>query len=162
MNEERQPYCIWLYGMPNAGKTTISYQLLQKKLRNCILIDGDKFREHITPELSFSKEDILNNNSKCANMVNFLMEQGYNVLVAMITPYNEGRVKAKEKIKNLILAYVDCSKDIRSQRPNFMDSQIPFEEGIYDVLIPSGTENVEASADRIIEEMKKRGYGSAE
>jgi ribosome biogenesis GTPase A len=36
-NSEVKPYCIWFTGMPNAGKSTLAYELLQNRLRNCVL-----------------------------------------------------------------------------------------------------------------------------
>lgn len=52
-------HCIWIFGEPKVGKTTTAYNLMQKKLRNYILIDGDKFRRSRTPPLDFLRDNIL-------------------------------------------------------------------------------------------------------
>ena len=114
--------------MPNAGKTTIAYELMQDKLRHCVLIDGDKFREHITPELNFSKDDIINNNLKCMKLCNFLNEQGYNVIVSMITPYKSMRRQAQKRVPNLMRVFLDAPMEERAKRPNFRASDIEFQE----------------------------------
>jgi len=41
----KTPFCLLLTGEPNSGKSTIAYALVQKRLRNCLIIDGDKHRE---------------------------------------------------------------------------------------------------------------------
>lgn len=125
-----KPYCIWLFGMPNAGKTTIAYHLMQDRLRNVILIDGDQYRQHLSPSgFSFTREDIIKNNISAAKLSKFLMDQGFNVVVAMITPYNEGREKIKEIITGypLLRVWLDASQETRESRPNYRESQIKFE-----------------------------------
>jgi len=124
-------YCLWLYGMPNTGKTTLCYHLLQDKLRNCILIDGDKFREH-TNNTDYSKESTIKNNKQTSKLASRLMSEGWNVLVAMITPTLEGRQEAKKVFKEqnqtVIMIKLDCSTPTRQSRPNFRETQIVMEE----------------------------------
>jgi len=124
------PYCLWIMGMPNSGKSTLAYHLLQKSLRNCIVIDGDRFREHITPELSFSRGGIIENNKSAIKIIKYLMSMDFNILVAMITPFQEIRDMARKEIENYIEVYAKCPKNVRRTRPNFMESAILFEEPI--------------------------------
>jgi len=151
------PYCIWFTGMPNAGKSTLAYHLLQKKLRNCIVLDGDKFREHINPELSFGRENILTSNKNAIKMLKYLMGEGFNVLVAMITPFQEIRDMARKEINNYIEVFIDCPEETRSLRPSFQKSQIPYEPPTNpDVIIKSDVESIDQSVAKILEYLERK------
>jgi len=157
MKKEIKPYCIWLTGMPNSGKSTITYHLLQKELRNCLVIDGDKFRERVNPELSFSRKDILENNRIAIKVIKYLMKQGFNVLVAMITPYQETRNHAKKNINNYIEIYVKCPENKRSKRPNFKKSSIKFETPQQpNIIVNTDQETIQESVDKILSFLRKK------
>jgi adenylylsulfate kinase len=121
------PFCLWLYGMPNSGKSTLAYNLVQDRLRNCVIFDGDRFRERVTPELSFSREHIHENNLTAIKCVKSMMDQGFNCIVAMITPYEEMRRIAKDEIKNCKMVWVFAPDKERAKRPNYRKSEIEFE-----------------------------------
>ncbi len=149
--KEVEPYCIWFTGMPNAGKSTLVYYLLQRELRNCIVIDGDKFRERVTPELSFTRENILENNKTAIKVIRYLMGEGFNVLVAMITPFQEIRDMARKEIQNYIEVYVSCSEEIRKTRPNFMASDILYEIPVNpDIIVKTDKESIQESTGTIL------------
>jgi adenylylsulfate kinase len=152
---KNSPYCLWITGMPNAGKSTITYYLLQKCLRNCIVIDGDKFREHITPELSFSREAIIENNKRAIRMINYLMGEGFNVIVAMITPFQEIRDLARASISNYLEVYAKCPEEVRRLRPNYMASDITYEEPVSpDVVVETDKETIEESMEKVLKVLR--------
>lgn len=153
--KKMKPYCLWFTGMPNSGKSTLVYHLLQKKLRNCIVIDGDKFRERVNPELSFSRKDIIENNKTAIKMIKFLMGEGFNVLVAMITPFQEIRDMARKKIDNYFEIWVDCPEEIRKKRPNFIKSDIIYEIPISsDLAISTYASTIKESIEQILCRLK--------
>lgn len=155
-NKKINPYCIWFTGMPNAGKSTIVYHLLQKRLRNCIVIDGDKFRERVNPELSFTRENIIENNKVAIKVIKYLMGEGFNVLVAMITPFQEIRDLARKEINNYIEVYVSCPEEIRKTRPNFIASQILYEIPVNsDIICQTNIESIKESTNKILNYLKK-------
>ena len=47
---------IWFYGFSGSGKTFIS-KILYKKIKNSVIIDGNKVRKLISTELNYSKKD---------------------------------------------------------------------------------------------------------
>ena len=47
---------IWFYGFSGSGKTFIS-KILYRKIKNSVIIDGDKVRKLISTELNYSKKD---------------------------------------------------------------------------------------------------------
>jgi len=153
--KKANPYCIWFTGMPNSGKSTIVYHLLQKKLRNCIVIDGDKFREHVNPELSFTRDNIIENNRTAIKVIRYLMGEGFNILVAMITPFQEIRDLARKEISNYTEVYVSCPEEVRSTRPSFMASQIPYEAPANpDVTLHTNTELIKESVNKVLNYLK--------
>jgi len=89
-----KPWVILLTGMPNAGKSTIAYDLVQNKLRNTLIIDGDRHRQmqFLGRKLGFTREDILLNTQHVVKMAEFAQDQKMNVLIAQITPYIEQRI----------------------------------------------------------------------
>ena len=109
---KNKPHCVWIFGQAKSGKTTTAYNLMQKKLRNYILIDGDKFRRSRTPSLDYSREDIITNNRECLRMVKFLMGEGWNIIVSMITPFVIMQKEIKEQLGYSVLrVYLDCEYD---------------------------------------------------
>ncbi len=47
---------IWFYGVSGSGKTYLS-EILKKKIKNCILVDGDIVRKYISFDLDYSLKD---------------------------------------------------------------------------------------------------------
>ena len=47
---------IWFYGFSGSGKTFIS-KILHDKIKNSVIIDGNKVRKLISTELNYSKKD---------------------------------------------------------------------------------------------------------
>lgn len=151
VGKEADPFCLWLFGMPNSGKSTLAYHLVQDRLRNCVIFDGDRFRERVTPELSFSREDIIENNRTAIRCVKSMMDQGFNCIVAMITPYEEMRDLAQKEIKNCKMVWVRATEEERASRPNYRKSDIVFE-------YPESWDTVVDTRSLIINECCERIY----
>ena len=47
---------IWFYGLSGSGKSYASI-LINKKIKNSIVIDGDEVRKNISFDLKYSKKD---------------------------------------------------------------------------------------------------------
>jgi len=126
-----------LYGMPNCGKSTIAYELVQKRLRNVFIIDGDRHREmqFLGDALGFSKEDIMRNTDHVVKLAKFAQEQGTNVLISQITPYTSQRDLMKKELANFVSVYCKCPDEVRKSRPNFVESDLVFEVGKPDWII---------------------------
>jgi adenylylsulfate kinase-like enzyme len=122
-------WAVLLTGMPNAGKSTIAYDLVQNKLRNTLIIDGDRHRQmqFLGKKLGFTKHDILLNTQHVVKMAAFAQEQKMNVLIAQITPYIEQRILMNTHLNNFKEVYCECSLENRSKRPNFRDSELIYE-----------------------------------
>ena len=62
---------IWLTGMSGVGKSTLSnlpVDRIKKKGLSTLILDGDYVRKHFHSHLSFTQEDILENNRLVAEL----------------------------------------------------------------------------------------------
>lgn len=124
-----KPQCIWIYGEQKSGKTTIA-RLLKKKLEGMwILIDGDSFRKSRFTLLGYSKRDIIINNLECLNSVVMLLDNGYNVIVSMVTPLRDTRKEIMAALGDDVQMFqMSCPKEIREKRKGYYKADVPFEE----------------------------------
>jgi adenylylsulfate kinase-like enzyme len=62
--KSQKPFCMWLTGLPGAGKSTIA-TLLEARLfdagRHTYILDGDNVRDGLNCDLGFSEEDRIEN-----------------------------------------------------------------------------------------------------
>jgi adenylylsulfate kinase len=92
------PTCLWLTGLPSAGKTTIA-ELVRKRYPDADLLDGDEVRKFLSKGLGFIKEDRIENNQRIAYVAAKVMAHGGDVIVAAVSPFAEGREIAREMIE---------------------------------------------------------------
>ena len=90
--------CIWLTGLSGAGKSTIA-KAVQDKLKAqgrlvCVL-DGDVLRNGLNRDLGFSDQDRSENTRRVAEVARLMVDAGVTVLVALISPFQQDRMKAK-------------------------------------------------------------------
>lgn len=104
---------IWLIGNTNSGKTTLAKKMAGK---NTVILDGDDIRK--VWKTGFSKEEREEHNLRVARLARMLEDQGFNVIVSLICPYNELRKKV-EQITNCTFIYVKGGKK---------GDEFPFEE----------------------------------
>ncbi|MEZ0299406.1 MAG: adenylyl-sulfate kinase [Candidatus Methylacidiphilales bacterium] len=88
---------LWLTGLSGSGKSTLSVALesaLFRKGISAFILDGDNLRHGLCSNLGFSKEDRTENIRRAAEAARLLAEAGSVVIVALISPYREERLKA--------------------------------------------------------------------
>jgi len=148
-------WCMLLTGMPNAGKSTIAYHLVQKKLRNVLIIDGDRHREmqFLGKELGFTKEDIMANTWHVIKMAKFAQEQNINIIISQITPYREQKELMRQELGNYIEVFLECPIEERSKRPNFTNSKLVYEIGSPDLIIDTNKLSIEECSNLILQKL---------
>lgn len=141
---------IWMTGLSGAGKTTLARGLknrLEREHIPAIILDGDELRTGLNQNLSFTAEDRLENVRRTAEVAKLFAQEGYCVIVSLITPGECMREKAREITRgasSFILTYVNaplavCRKrDVKGLYQKVNDGAIqqftgissPFEEPV--------------------------------
>ena len=103
---------FWFTGLSGAGKTTLATAVaaeLKAAGTTLRILDGDDVREKLHGHLGFSRADILENNRLIAEMCVEAVANAESVLVPIISPYEEGRVLARERLGDAFrLIYFDA------------------------------------------------------
>lgn len=151
------PWVVLLSGMPNSGKSTIAYNMVQRRVRNALVIDGDKHREmqFLGASLGFSKEDIMRNNEHVCKMAAFAQDQGFNVIIAQICPFRDQRRMFQQELSNFFDVLCDCPSADRVGRPNHRDSHLVYEAGGHDLILD--TSDVSSIDDCVISVLRLLG-----
>jgi bifunctional enzyme CysN/CysC len=94
----QQPVCLWLTGLPAAGKSTIAIAL-EKFLfaagRHTYLLDGDEIRRGLNKDLGFSEADRFENIRRVTEIARLLVDAGLIVIVSFISPFRAQRDHAR-------------------------------------------------------------------
>lgn len=156
--------CLWLFGLSGAGKTTLANALADKLSTNKVkILDGDILRKGINNNLGFSSEDRFENARRTAEIAKLFIEDGYWVVVALITPFEVMRQNNRKILgEDYIEIFIDTPIALCEQRDpkglyakvsqrqitNFTGIDAPFE-------IPQSSNLIVKTVDRTIEECVK-------
>jgi bifunctional enzyme CysN/CysC len=108
----QQPMCLWLTGLPAAGKSTIA-NALEKRLfaagRHTYLLDGDDLRLGMNSDLGFCEADRIENIRRVAEVARLLVDAGLIVIVSLISPYRAQRDRARSlfEFREFLEIFVD-------------------------------------------------------
>ena len=97
-----KPQVIWLTGLSGAGKSTLATRLAENLSQHDVrtfIIDGDVLRESAGHDLGFSKEDRSKNVMRATQLAKEKLQQGFLVIVAMISPFIKDREHARSQFK---------------------------------------------------------------
>jgi adenylylsulfate kinase len=105
---------IQLFGLSGAGKTTLAQavksELISKNLK-VEIIDGDEYRKVICKDLSFSKDDRMENIRRLGFIGNILARNGVIAILSAINPYEAVREELKSKYQNVYTIWLECPID---------------------------------------------------
>ena len=110
----QKPLCLWLTGLPGAGKSTIA-NLLEKELfassRHTYILDGDNIRHGLSRDLGFTEADRVENIRRATEVARLFVDAGLIVIVAFISPYRAERDLARSRFEpdEFKEIYVDAS-----------------------------------------------------
>ena len=109
---------IWITGLSGAGKTTLAKQLylrLQKNKMHPILLDGDLlrliFKTGNIEEQSYSRKSRINLGLKYGLLCKALSSQGFIVIVATISMFQEIYAWNRENLENYLEIYLKVPLD---------------------------------------------------
>ena len=119
MLEYRKGFCLWLTGLPSAGKTTISKELLPRlRARGwpVELLDGDEVRRGLSADLGFDRKSRETHARRVTFVAKLLARSGAIPIVALISPYRSSRSRARSEIGRFVEVYVNTPIDVCQQR----------------------------------------------
>jgi adenylyl-sulfate kinase len=175
----QQGFTVWLTGLSGAGKSTISELLareLQHRGRGVEVLDGDEVRTHLSKGLGFSREDRDTNIARIAFVASLLVRHGAAVITAAISPYEQARTAARDRIGRFLEVHVHASLDelvrrdvkglyakaLRGEIAHFTGVSDPYEAPTApDVFIDTQHETVEESVAKILRALERKGYIAA-
>jgi len=108
-------FCIWLTGLPSAGKTTIGKELIPRLVARgwyADLLDGDEIRLGISSDLGFDRKSRETHASRVAFLSKLLARNGAIPVVTLISPYRTSRAHARATIGRFVEVYVNTPLDV--------------------------------------------------
>lgn len=169
-------FCLWLTGLPSAGKTTIG-RALAPKLRergwNVELLDGDEIRQGLSADLGFDRRAREMHAARVTYVAKVLARNGVIPIVTLISPYRTSRARAREEIGRFVEVYISTPLDVCEERDvkglykkaregkikemTGIDDPYEAPEGA-DITVDTVRSEPSESADHILAELERSGY----
>lgn len=116
-------FVVWLTGLSGSGKSTLS-QVIERELFasgvNAFVLDGDNLRHGLNSNLGFSPTDRSENIRRAAEAGSLLASAGHVAIVALISPYRQDRLAAREIARagglGFVEVYIDAPLRVCEQR----------------------------------------------
>ncbi|WP_366553241.1 sulfate adenylyltransferase subunit CysN [Aquibaculum sediminis] len=175
--KSQQPAILWFTGLSGSGKSTVA-NALEKKLHllghHSYLLDGDNVRHGLNRDLGFTDVDRVENIRRVAETAKLFVDAGLITLVSFISPFRSERRMARDMVEDgeFIEVFVDTPLEIceardpkglyrkarAGQLANFTGIDSPYEAPEAPEMRLSGAQDEpDALADRIIDELRRRG-----
>jgi len=168
-------FVVWFTGLSGSGKSTLANmveQQLYEKGVHTFSLDGDNVRGGLNNNLSFSREDRLENLRRIAEVAKLFVDSGSVVIASFISPLQSDRDFIKDIIgeEDFIEVFVNTPLEICEERDvkglykkarageikNFTGIDAPYESPISPTVeIRTDEEEATASVERIINLLEK-------
>lgn len=131
---------VWITGLPAAGKTTLAEKLascFRNDGRPVVILDGDRVREILHTELTWSYLDRRDNCIRIARMARLISESNVDVIVATVSWFEH--VRPNLATCKVLTVYVDTPRELCERRDpkhvyrdgKFTQEYIPIEDPDY-------------------------------
>ncbi len=110
---------LWFTGISGVGKTLIAnnlYNILKKKRKNIVHIDGDKFRSILNNDIGYSLKDRNINAIRIINFVQFLQKQKINVIISANLTSQKYRKYCKKNFNKYLEVNISSDFKILKER----------------------------------------------
>ncbi len=177
-HKHQQPVILWFTGLSGAGKSTIA-NLVETKLHargvHTALLDGDNVRHGLNKDLGFTAADRVENIRRVGEVAKLMTDVGLIVLCSFISPFRAERrlVRDTAAEDEFIEVFVEApletviARDPKGLYKRALAGEIKNFTGIDQVyetpeapemVLKSAQETAESLADRVIEELERRGH----
>jgi adenylylsulfate kinase len=173
---QKSGFTLWLTGLSGAGKSTIAHAVAERLRRHKIpveILDGDEVRLNLSKGLGFSREDRDTNVRRIGYVAKLLTRNGVAVIPAAISPFRSVRDEVRRDIGAFVEVHVHATldecvrRDTKGLYRKALAGEIPQFTGVSDpyepperpeLVVDTEREDVEASADRVIDCLIQLGY----
>ncbi len=180
--EGQKGVCVWLTGLPSAGKSTIAGLLLalvERRGRTVTLLDGDVVRTHLSAGLGFSRQDRDTNIARIGFIAAEIVRHRGTVICAAVSPYDAARKRARAMVDQagrehgrFVLVYVSTplvvceQRDVKGLYAKARAGELqgmtgvddPYEPpGDADVIVDAASETPEACACTVLAALSRFG-----
>ncbi len=176
MPEPPKGFCLWLTGLPSAGKTTIAKELVPRLTARgwpVELLDGDEVRRGLSADLGFDRKSRETHAHRVTFVAKVLARCGAIPIVALISPYRSSRARAREEIGRFVEVYVNtpislCQKrDVKGLYRRALAGEIKEMTGVDDpyepperpdLVVETEVHDPAQSAEFILKELERLGW----
>lgn len=176
LRNEHAGVVVWLTGLSAAGKTTIA-NALERELfnqgRQVYVLDGDKMRQGLCSDLSYSPESRKENIRRAGEVAKLFADAGIICITAFISPYRSDRdmVRAMMPAGGFVEVFVNAPLAVCEHRDpkglyakaragiikDFTGVSAPYEPPLHpEVELRTDHQVVAACVATIVAELKKR------
>ncbi len=169
---------VWFTGLSASGKSTVA-TLVDQKLNergvHTYVLDGDNVRHNLNRDLGFSPEDRDENIRRIGEVCRLFTLCGVVNLTAFISPYriHRDRNRVMQEEGDFVEVYVNASLEVCEQRDpkglyrrarageisEFTGISAPYEPPESpELVLPTGEEPPDESAERVIAYLEEHGY----
>jgi len=167
---------LWFTGLSGSGKSTMSHALEERLFnKGCrtFVLDGDNVRHGLNSHLGFSDKDRKENIRRIGEVSKLMMEAGFIIMTAFISPFREDRIEVRNLIPNGDFIEIYCkasletceARDVKGLYKRARAGEIKNYTGINspyevpenaDLIIDTEQETIENSVSIIISFLKKK------
>jgi adenylylsulfate kinase len=169
-------FCLWLTGLPSAGKTTISHELaprLAARGWRVELLDGDVVRRGLSADLGFDRASREQHAKRVTFVAKLLARNGVIPIVALISPYKSSRAEARMEVGQFVEVYIRTPIEVCEQRDvkglykkarageihDFTGVDDPYEPPEHpEITVETTTMTPSESAEFVISELARLGW----
>ena len=167
---------LWFTGLSGSGKSTMSHALEERLFnKGCrtFVLDGDNVRHGLNSNLGFSNKDRKENIRRIGEVSKLMMEAGFIIMTAFISPFRKDRIAVRNLIPNGDFIEIYCkasletceARDVKGLYKRARAGEIKNYTGISspyevpknaDLIIDTEQETIEDSVSIIISFLKKK------
>ena len=167
---------LWFTGLSGSGKSTMSHALEERLFnKGCrtFVLDGDNVRHGLNSNLDFSNKDRKENIRRIGEVSKLMMEAGFIIMTAFISPFREDRIEVRNLIPNGDFIEIYCkasletceARDVKGLYKRARAGEIKNYTGINspyevpenaDLIIDTEQETIEDSVSIIMSFLKKK------